>query len=216
MWSYSALPDLGARVPELAVDQVATIERQGYDSFRYEMGSNTATYLETGRHMLAEGPLIDEIPLASFFRPAVVCHVPRKGPTELIHGDELAAHCPPVREGDALLIECGWGSQWTAAHFVTAGPNFHLDCLPWLLAQPFSILGVDVPVIESARSRPSGSESAGNMLIPMFKRGVLLLAPLVNLDQVTADRGELIALPLRIQGVCGTPCRAIFMEQQEI
>jgi kynurenine formamidase len=51
------------------------------------------------------------------------------------------------------------------------------------------------------------------MLVPIFQRRVLLLAPLVNLDQITSNRGELIALPLNLQGVSGAPCRAIFKEE---
>jgi len=50
------------------------------------------------------------------------------------------------------------------------------------------------------------------MLPPLFQRGMLLLAPLVNLDQVQVPRGELIALPLRAEGVSGAPCRALFRE----
>ena len=73
-------------------------------------------------------PALSDLPLSAFIRPAVVCHVPRKGPGELIHGDELAAHCPPVQPGDALLIECGWGSRWGEPDYVTAGPAYHHDC----------------------------------------------------------------------------------------
>jgi kynurenine formamidase len=50
------------------------------------------------------------------------------------------------------------------------------------------------------------------MLVPLFERGILLLAPLVNLDRIQISRGELIALPLNIRGVSGAPCRAIFRE----
>ena len=95
---------------------------------------------------------------------------------------------------------------------MTRGPAFHVDCLPWLLEQDISILGVDVPCIETARSRPDGSEQTGNMLVPLFRQGMLLLAPLVNLDQVHSPRGELIALPLPVAAVSGAPCRAIFRE----
>ena len=32
-----------------------------------------------------------------------------KGRAKVIHGAELAANCPPVQPGDALLIECVQG-----------------------------------------------------------------------------------------------------------
>jgi kynurenine formamidase len=212
MWSYNILAGMGARLQEFAAEQIAHIPDQGYEAYGYRLASLTGSYIETGRHMIEGLPALSDLPLSAFIRPAVVCHVPRKGPGELIHGDELAAHCPPVQPGDALLIECGWGSRWGEPDYVTAGPAYHHDCRTWLLAQPFAILGVDVPCIESARSRPDGSAQTGNMLVPLFERGILLLAPLVNLDQIRTPRGQLIALPLNIRAVSGAPCRAVFVE----
>jgi kynurenine formamidase len=211
MWSYNILSDLAGRLPEFGCEQLAEIATEGYEAYGYRLSSLTGSYIETGRHMIAGAPALSDLPLSAFIRPAVVCHVPRKAPGDLIHSDELEANCPPVQSGDALLIECGWGSRWGEVDYVTGSPAYHVDCLPWLMAQPFAILGVDVPCIESARSRPDGSEAAGNMLVPIFQRGVLLLAPLVNLDQVQAPRGQLIALPLSIQAVSGAPCRAVFV-----
>jgi len=212
MWSYNVLPGLGTRVPDLEIAPVATRQVQGFEAFALSLSTVTGTYIETGGHMLPDMPDLSDLDVATFVRPAVVCHVRRKAPQELIQLSELEACCPPVQEGDALLIECGWGAQWRSPTYVTDGPAFSVDCLPWLLDQPFSVLGVDVPCIENARSRPNGSEQTGNMLLPLFQRGILLLAPLVNLDAIQKPRGELIALPLPVEQVSGAPCRAIFIE----
>lgn len=212
MWSYNALPNLDVRIPEFEVEQATRIDRTGFESFRFSMSSTTGTYLETSAHVIAGDPGLDQLTPSDFFRPAVVCHVPRKGARQLIRGAELEAHCPPVEEGDGLLIECGWGAQWRSPNYVLDGPSFHPDCLPFLLEQPFSLLGVDVPCIQSPWPLPGGLQYEGNMLLPVFQRGVLLLAPLINLDKVRAARGELMAFPLRIEGVNGAPCRALFRE----
>jgi kynurenine formamidase len=212
MWSYNELSTLGVGLPDFRVEQLAAIPDQGFEAFGYVTSSISGTYIENAGHMLGGIPSLNSLDVSAFIRPAVVCHLPRKGPDEVIHGAELAANCPPIQRGDALLIECGWGARWEASDYVLHGPGYHPDCLAWFLDQPFSILGVDVPCIETARSRPNGTEAAGNMLVPLFERGILLLAPLVNLDRIQISRGELIALPLNIRGVSGAPCRAIFRE----
>ena len=38
------------------------------------------------------------------------------------------------------------------------------------------------------------------------------MGSLIDLDQVKVERGELIALPLKVEGVSGAPCRAVFRE----
>lgn len=213
MWSYNALPGLDTHLPEFQVAQVTTIENTGFESFRLELSSVSGTYLETGAHVIQGASVLDEYPLPSFIRPAVVCHVPRKTARQLIRRAELEAYCPPVHEGDALLIECGWGVEWRSPAYVTDGPSFHPDCLPWLLEQPFALLGVDVPCIQSPwPSSDASAQAGGNMLLPVFEKGILLLAPLINLDRIQGERGELIALPLRVEGLSGAPCRAIFRE----
>lgn len=212
MWSYNVLSTLGVGLPDFHKEKLAAIPNHGFEAFGYAMSSISGTYIENAGHMLEGIPPLNDLDIMAFVRPAVVCHVPRKDVDEVIHGAELAANCPPVRPGDALLIDCGWGTRWETPQYVLHGPGYHRDCLPWFLEHPFSILGVDVPCIETARSRPDGTEAAGNMLLPLFEKGILLLAPLVNLDRIQTSRGELIALPLNIRGVSGTPCRAIFRE----
>ena len=212
MWSYRGLAGIPDNLPAFGCERVAAVSTHGFEAFAYQMSSITGTYIETGGHMLPGMPSLGNLPLDEFIRPAVICHVPRKNPEEVIHRAELETYCPPVQAGDALLIECGWGSQWEKPEFVTRSPAFHVDCLPWLLAQPFVLLGVDVPCIESARSWPAEGDQTGNMLVPIFERGVLLLAPLVNLDLVTTPRGRLLALPLNIRAVSGAPCRALLIE----
>jgi len=45
-----------------------------------------------------------------------------------------------------------------------------------------------------------------------FDMGTLLLAPLYDLDKITATRGKLVALPMRIEETCAAPCRVVFVE----
>ena len=209
MWSYNSLPTLGAKVQEAVIETATTVDHDGWESFRFALSSLSGTYLETSAHMLPRSPALSDLQCSEFIRPAVICHLPRKGPRQLVQRHELEAACPPLRPGDALLIECGWAGQWRSLSFVIDGPSFHPDCLPWLLDQPISLLGVDVPCLQAWWAAPGSPEQGNGMLVELFNKGILLLAPLVNLDTVHSQRGELIALPLAAEGASGAPCRAI-------
>jgi kynurenine formamidase len=209
MWSYNTLGGLPCPLTEYAMAQEFAISEVGFESLRYTMSSLSGTYLENAGHLIETVPPLSDLPVSAFIRPAVICHLPRKGPRGIIRRAELEAHCPPVQPGEALLIECGWAAQWRAPNFVTDGPAFHPDCGAWLREQPFELIGVDIPCIQAPYPLPDGSQYEGNILLPVFQNGALLLAPLVNLDQVQVERGELIALPMHAEGVSGAPCRAI-------
>lgn len=212
MWSYNQLSSIKGRLPEFHVERTTTVAEDGSETFGLRLSSLSGTYLETGGHMIDGVAPLSELDCATFIKPAVICHMPRKGPRQLIHRADLEQHCPPLQAGDALLIECGWGSHWRAPDFVTDGPGFHADCLPWLMARPMSLLGVDGPCMQAPWATPGTAESGAGMLLALFRKGILLLAPLVNLERARGPRGELIVLPLHIEGVSGAPCRAIWRE----
>ena len=42
---------------------------------------------------------------------------------------------------------------------------------------------------------------------------ILLLGPAINLEKIKSPKVKLTALPLRIEGTCCTPCRAVIIEE---
>jgi kynurenine formamidase len=135
----------------------------------------------------------------------------------------LDAHAPKIDRGDALIIETGWGKMWNKPGYVLQCPNmlkpgYVLQCpnmlkgaLEWVLEKDISIFGIDVPCIEASWSEDDEAEKGG-LLGEMFKQGVLLVAPLVNLDRVEVDRGTLFCMPMAVKGTSGAPARVLFME----
>lgn len=209
MWSYNLLGSLRTALPEYKLTTLTTVAGDGAEILGYEMSSLSGTYLETGAHLIEGAPVLSDVPCSALIMPAVICHVPPKGPRQLIRRAELEANCPPLCEGDALLIECGWSARWNTPQFVTQGPSYHPDCLPWLKSRPFRLLGCDVPSMQAPWAKPGSPEDARGMLLDLFQRGILLLAPIVNLQTVRVPRAELIALPINAVGASGAPCRAI-------
>ena len=67
--------------------------------------------------------------------------------------------------------------------------------------KPF-LLGTDFPRWESF-------ENPQNLFPLFYESDVLMLAPLVNLETIPANRAKLTALPLNIPGTSCIPCRAV-------
>jgi kynurenine formamidase len=214
MWDYNVLDPSGGVLPPVAILPAATIASQGYDAHSLQLTTLSGTYVETAAHLFPGRRTLNEVPLDELLRPAKVLHLPPADPRTLIHAAHLAAHAPHLLPGDALLIATGWGAHWNQPDYISHCPSFASDALAWLQAQPFSILGVDTPCIDCNWAKAAGREDeAGPVLKPLYQhREMLLLAPLVHLEDIHSDHGRLIALPLNITGVCSAPCRAIFIE----
>lgn len=218
MWDYNALALPGMTLPTAQVSRVSSIPYQGALIHSLVMSTLTGTYVETAGHMVEGAPLLDNIGIERFIRPAKVLRLPPADPCRLYQRSDFEAADPGIEEGDALLVDTGWGRRWNTPDYVTKAPAFAMSTLDWLVAQPFSILGIDTPVMECLWADkvdpPIESEIGKAILVDLYraKQQMLLLAPLVNLDRIQTASGTLIALPIKVEGTCSTPSRAVFIE----
>lgn len=200
MWSY------GPPIPEVTVTQVARIGVQGWDAHAFQLATIVGTYLETAAHLIPGAPTIDQIAPERFIVDAAVLRVPPKQAREHITVADLEAADVELRPGMALLVATGWDRRWNEPDYVVGSPHFTPDAMDWIVERRPSILGLDVPCSEDP-VEPEDLNSA------LFRTGALLLAPLVNLGAIARPYIRLLALPLKIKGVCGTPCRALALEE---
>ncbi|WP_084639911.1 cyclase family protein [Kaistia adipata] len=208
MWDYRVFPGFEDLVPPLRIETMGTLDTFGFYGSKFTLSSISGTYLEASSHVLADGRHLSSYGVDDFIRPAKILRLGGLAPDTLIDGAMLAAAAPAIEPGDALLIDTGWYRQWNTPGFVERCPKMLPSALAWILEQPIALLGVDIPAIEAAWTDDDAS-AKGGLLTQLFARGTLLLAPVVNLDQIGADRGRLYALPLPVVGTSGAPVRAI-------
>lgn len=200
MWSY------GAPIPKVNIEQVSNIADGDSDSnFSIILGSISGTYLETGAHRLANQPALIDIGVERMVTKAVIFQLKDKGPNEAIGVDEFEALNLDVEENQALIFRTGWDRMWDSPDFVSGSPYLTKEAMEWLLDKKPSIIGADVPCFDSS-GKPEG------LVKLLFEHGALILAPLVQLDKIEKSHVQLIALPAKVDKVCGFPCRAIVIE----
>lgn len=208
MWDYRAFPGFEDLIPPVRVETMGTLDEHGFFGSRFTLSSISGTYLESSSHVIADGRHLSSYDVADFIRPVKLLRLGTLAPDTLIDDEMLAAAAPEIEAGDALIVDTGWYRQWNAPGFVEHCPKMVPSALAWIIAQPIALLGVDVPAIEAAWTDDDDS-AKGGLLTQLFQRGTLLLAPVVNLDQVGADQGRLYALPLPVVGTSGAPVRAV-------
>ena len=76
--------------------------------------------------------------------------------------------------------------------------------MDYLLSLRPALIGADLPRWDSL-DNPQGFFGR------FFAQDVLLLAPVMNLEQFGETTGRLIVFPLPIRGACASPCRAMLM-----
>lgn len=197
MWNY------GAYLPPVAIRRLTG---KGETNYSFALNSLSGTYLETAAHRLPRAPSLDDIPPRKLIMPAAIIQLETKQPREHITLQELKNSGARIRKGDALIVATGWDRMWNKPGFVMDSPHFTSEAMEWVLGKGLLLLGGDIPCYDD----PAASEGLVNRL---FKRKLLILAPLINLRRVRSKRATLIALPPRIKDTCAFPCRALIVEK---
>jgi arylformamidase len=79
------------------------------------------------------------------------------------------------------------------------------EAVEWLAARGVKLIGIDTPSVDPADSKALHSHQ-------QLRRLALRVLENLVLDDVPAGDYELIALPLKLQGACASPVRAILRE----
>lgn len=195
------IPDL----PPVAIEPLARVEPDGFATDIFHFPALAGTYIETSAHLFADGPPLETIPPERFIRPAAVIQLPDQAPNVNIDVDLLRACAPEIDRGDAILIASGWEAHYRSADYLPGSPSLTREAAAWLMSKKPSIIGGDL----MTNDNPADPQGVNEVI---FAEGALLLAPLINLRAITLPRVTLFALPAKIAGVCGAPCRALAMQ----
>ncbi len=167
------------------------------------LGCHIGTHVDAPAHFLAQGKMVHELPLESFYGPALVIHLQGKG---LIDKADIEALSIPSRShiffktnNSNLLKENVFAEDYCALSRSSAEFLCQLD--------PLSI-GWDyysLDAIGDSKTFPAHMIFA-HANIPVFV--------CLNLGEVPAGRYGFSGFPLRLEGVEGAPVRAILFSEE--
>lgn len=186
-----------------------TIERDGWNARTLHLYSHCGTHLDAPVHFAAGPETIDQMPLDRLMGPAWVVRIPNLPPRALIEIPHLGRVANQFQPGEGLLLHTGW-----SAH--VDHPALYRDGLPrvsealarWCVEHRVRILGVEPPSVADVNHLPEVTRIHKILL----GGGVVIVEGLTNLDQLAGPKTFFAALPLKIEGGDGCPCRAFAVE----
>jgi arylformamidase len=159
-----------------------------------EMSPHTGTHIDAPFHYDDAGKTVGQLALGTYVGPAVVVGVEGKA---TIRREDIPARWLTVPR--LLLRTGGWEDS---TQFPERIPSLAEDVPAWLQAHGVTLLGVDLPSVDQIDSKDLPIHHA------LGNAGIVILE---GLDLRNAPEGfyELIALPLRLEGMDGSPVRAV-------
>jgi len=162
------------------------------------MSPHVGAHADAPLHYANDAAAIAEVPLDTYLGRCRVIHA--IGATPLITVEHLrrAEAGLPAR----VLVRCCERADtvWNPA-FTAYAP----EAIEWLAARGVRLIGIDTPSVDPADSKLLDSHQQ------LLRHDLRVLENLV-LDDVPEGDYELIALPLKLQGACASPVRAILRD----
>ncbi len=196
------------------VDVAPDAEIRGSMNTVFTMNSHIGTHIDAPRHFDADAASIDEVPLDRIvMREATVLDVSHKGPESTVTADDLEktgvkpeSHQIPVIK--TLWTDRKWGTPEFWPQMICLDPSVS----EWILQWQVPAVAMDCfPEKPSWRVAPKPEERGANHK-RWLKAGVLMIQLLTNLSSI-GNRFTLVALPLRLKGMDGSPARVVGIEE---
>lgn len=156
--------------------------------------AHLGTHADAYYHYADDGVFIGAMPLDAYIGPARVVTVARSD------GPLLPEDVGDVAGAQRLLIHSAvsdLGEVWPEQF-----PYLSVALIDWLAQSGIRLIGLDSPSVDAFDSKDLPCHHA------LRRRGMVNLESLYLRDVPDGDY-ELIALPLRLDGACGSPVRAI-------
>lgn len=171
------------------------------------------THIDTPLHIEPGRETVDQVDLANLCGPAMVADLGTVSANQAIGPDLLADRCRGLLENDILLLKTCWDRlrDCTSRQYWQEAPFINESGAAWLAKQNIKAVGFDFPqdfaIREIPQRHPSIEEMPTHNLI--LRKGIYLIEYLCNLSTLHADRVQVFALPLKIEGSEGACARVI-------
>mgnify|MGYP002621565400 CR=1 FL=1 len=194
-----------------------------YASNRFATAEHGGTHIDAPIHFYADRETVDQIPLGRLIGPAVCVDVSHRCAADrdyLISVEDLQkweSQTDKSLEKKIVLLRTGYGQYWpnrekylgTAATGREAVSLLHFPGLDpvaaeWLVSKRnIRAVGIDTASIDPGQSDTFGSH------INLCRANIPALENVANLDQLPEHGFTILALPMKIAGGSGAPCRIV-------
>ena len=202
---YDGVPNFSAD-PKTAIFTHMIIADRGYNNTVVVTGTHQGTHMDAPYHFFDEGMTVEKLDVRRGFGPAWVLDFTHKKPKEEITVSDLQPHASKITTGSRVIFHTGWDKEFPERHYFSDQPYIGIEACQWLADRGIICLAIDAPTIYPDQYIPVHHALLNK------KKEVLIIESLMGLDRLRSERVILMAIPLRIIGRDGSPCRAMAID----
>jgi kynurenine formamidase len=212
------------------IREAAGITEQGYyyAANRFMCAEHGGTHIDAPVHFFEKGKSVDQVSLERMIGPGACVDVAQKCATDRDYEvtvedfEKWEADNKATLENRIVLVRTGFGRYWpdrakylgTAEQGKAAVAKLHFPGLDpaaadWLVTRRrIRMVGIDTASIDHGQTQNYPTHQR------LFRDGVPALENVAEMSDLPADNFTVVALPMKIKGGSGAPCRIVAMLDQ--
>ncbi|MDE0767026.1 MAG: cyclase family protein [Opitutaceae bacterium] len=187
-----------------------TKTRDGWNARTLTLYSHAGTHMDAPFHFVENGGTIDQLDLNKCVGPCHVIAIEGLEPKALINIEHLGSVADTIRPGDRIILKTGWSQYVDNSLTYRDGlPRISEALARWFVEKQVVFIGVEPPSIADVNN----IHEVTLIHEILLSAEIVIAEGLCNLDQLSQDIVELVALPLKPEGGDGCPARIIAIER---
>lgn len=189
-----------------------TYEDVNWQGSTFTMFCHYGTHVDAPNHFIRDGKSIDEVPLKSLIGAAALVDLSDHGEAREITGDTLEDRGRHVQRGDIAILRTDWSDKhWGTEEFWCNGPYLGAKGADWLVERGVQAVVYDFSEEYAVRNPGFRGEDCV-VHHKILGEDIYNIEYVQNLSRIERPRTTIIALPLRLCGLDGSPSRVIALE----
>jgi arylformamidase len=201
---------LRAGIRGYSADPARSIEKDGWNALTLHIYSHAGTHVDAQPHFNAGKRGIDQVTVDNFVADCWVVDLTGIQPKSLIEVGHLGIVVANIKPGEGLLLKTGWAQYINQPEIYRDGlPRVSEELVMWCIDAGVKLIGVEPPSVADVNNL----KELTHIHQLLLKARITIVEGLVNLEQITQEKVQFFALPLKIENGDGAPCRAIAIEK---
>jgi arylformamidase len=188
-------------------ETLGRIQKVGRNTTQLHLGTHTGTHIDAPSHFIQDGKTISEIELTKFVGTAYLIdltHLQEKHPVSI---KDVESSLKSVPFNSILIFKFGWGSNFGLFNYYSHQPYFLPETAEYILGFKPKLIGYDLAMPDNP---VEGFESnCDSQIHKIFLSKDVPLLENLYLNEIHARKFNIVALPLNLEGLDGSPVRCI-------
>ena len=183
---------------------VGRVNSEGFNLTRMSMLVHTGTHVDAPAHFIENGAAIDEIPVERLFGKAKLFRYQKEPRGQEITSHDLSAAGFELENDMIFVLETGIEKYGETRKYNELFPVPSDELLHYLIGKKIKAYMTDATATDAVGAKTSFKHQI------LLGAGIPIVENLMNLHRLPENRLFLVsALPIRLSGREGAPCRAV-------